>query len=327
MEKISVIVPVYNVEEYLDRCVESIVNQTYNNLEIILVDDGSTDDCPAMCDKWAEKDNRIKVIHKQNGGLADARNAGLSIANGDYIGFIDSDDYIDPDMYECLIHHAVANNADIAGCFYRKVGKDFVNELGSDYSVKVFNCDEYLCEYYLKNVLYFSCCNKIYKRELIDDTRFSTEAGLCEDGCFNYETSKKADIIVMINKPMYNYILRETSLTNNKKSLSGWLKSVNANYEILLKEKNNQVIFVPMAISFVDGLLNAVAQYIKSGCTHDREYKLIIKILRSNLKMLTDIQIGKERKIKLYCAGYLTCFYEIIMRIYFKIKQREKDEQ
>lgn len=325
-KKVSVIVPVYKVEKYLDRCVESIVNQTYENLEIILVDDGSTDNCPAMCDKWAEKDNRIKVIHKENGGLADARNAGLNVAQGAYIGFIDSDDYIDLDMYECLIHYAVANNADISGCFYRKIGKDFVNELGSDYSVKVFNCEEYLCEYYSKNVLYFSCCNKIYKRELIGATRFSPEAGLCEDGCFNYETSKKANTIVMINKPMYNYILRETSLTNSKKTLSGWLESINANYEILLKEKNNQTVYLPMAISFVDGLLNAIAQYIKFDCTHDSEYKIIIKILRNNLRMLTDLQIGKERKIRLYFAGRLTYFYQIIMRIYFKIKQRKSKD-
>ena len=99
---ISVIVPVYDVEKYLDRCVESIVNQTYQNLEIILVDDGSPDNCPAMCDNWAEKDSRIKVIHKKNGGLSDARNAGMEIVTGEFIGFVDSDDWIEPEMYQLL---------------------------------------------------------------------------------------------------------------------------------------------------------------------------------------------------------------------------------
>ena len=94
--KISVIVPVYNVENFLDRCVESIVGQPYENLEIILVDDGSPDNCPAMCDKWAEKDRRMKVLHKENGGVSSARNAALDIVSGDYIGFVDSDDWIDP---------------------------------------------------------------------------------------------------------------------------------------------------------------------------------------------------------------------------------------
>ena len=95
MDLISVIVPVYKVEKYLDRCVESIVNQTYKNLEIILVDDGSPDNCPAMCDAWAKKDSRIKVIHKENGGLSDARNAGMRLASGEYICFVDSDDWMD----------------------------------------------------------------------------------------------------------------------------------------------------------------------------------------------------------------------------------------
>ena len=96
---ISVIVPVYNVEEYLDRCIESIVNQTYKNLEILLIDDGSTDNSYNICDKWAKKDNRIKVVHKENGGVSSARNVGLDVATGDYIGFVDSDDYISIDMY------------------------------------------------------------------------------------------------------------------------------------------------------------------------------------------------------------------------------------
>ena len=97
-ELISVIIPVYKVEEYLDECVLSVIRQTYANLEIILVDDGSPDNCPRMCDEWATKDSRIKVIHKENGGLSDARNAGLDAAEGQYIAFIDSDDYIKPDM-------------------------------------------------------------------------------------------------------------------------------------------------------------------------------------------------------------------------------------
>ena len=101
-ELITIIVPVYKVEKYLDRCVQSIVDQTYTNLEIILVDDGSPDNCPKMCDEWAKKDKRIKVIHKQNGGLSDARNAGLEKAKGKYVGFVDSDDYVAPNCFKIL---------------------------------------------------------------------------------------------------------------------------------------------------------------------------------------------------------------------------------
>ena len=103
MKKVSVIVPVYNVENYLEECVNSILNQTYENLEIILVDDGSTDNCPQICDDWAKKDKRIKVIHKANGGVSSARNVGLDNATGEYIGFVDSDDYIDITMYEKML--------------------------------------------------------------------------------------------------------------------------------------------------------------------------------------------------------------------------------
>ena len=114
--KISVIVPVYKTEGLLDRCVESIVGQTYKNLEIILVDDGSPDNCPAICDEWAEKDSRIRVIHKENGGLCSARNAGMDIAAGDYWGFVDSDDCIEPDMYQLLVENAASTQADISRC-------------------------------------------------------------------------------------------------------------------------------------------------------------------------------------------------------------------
>ena len=111
---ISVIVPIYNVEKYLARCVDSIVNQTYKNLEIILVDDGSPDRCPQMCDDYAEKDSRIKVIHKKNGGLSDARNAGMAVATGEYISFIDSDDWIETSMFELLLNNIFQYDCEIS---------------------------------------------------------------------------------------------------------------------------------------------------------------------------------------------------------------------
>lgn len=118
---ISVIVPVYNVEKYLSKCIDSILAQTYKNLEIILVDDGSPDNCPKICDEYAKKDNRIKVIHKENGGLSAARNVALDIAKGEYIGFVDSDDFIAEDMYEVLYNLAEKYNAEISSVSFYKV--------------------------------------------------------------------------------------------------------------------------------------------------------------------------------------------------------------
>ena len=114
--KISVIIPIYKAEKFLDKCIGSVVGQTYENLEIILVDDGSPDNCPAICDSWAEKDSRIKVVHKENGGLSSARNAGLDVVTGEYFGFIDSDDWIEKDFFEFLITNALKENADISRC-------------------------------------------------------------------------------------------------------------------------------------------------------------------------------------------------------------------
>ena len=118
---ISVIVPVYNVEEWLDECVSSIVKQTYTNLEIILVDDGSQDGCPKICDEWAKRDDRISIIHKQNGGLSSARNAGLDICNGEYVGFVDSDDTIECEMYKKMLHDIEQNNVKIVMCRTNRV--------------------------------------------------------------------------------------------------------------------------------------------------------------------------------------------------------------
>ena len=116
IDLISIIIPVYNVEQYLSRCIDSVINQTYKNLEIILIDDGSTDDSGEICDEYALKDNRIKVMHKQNGGVSSARNEGLDISKGNYIGFIDSDDFIEKDMYEFLYDLLTKNNCDISCC-------------------------------------------------------------------------------------------------------------------------------------------------------------------------------------------------------------------
>ena len=116
MDLVSVIIPIYGVEQYLDRCVRSVVNQSYAHLEIILVDDGSTDRCPAMCDAWANKDSRIQVIHKPNGGLSSARNAGLDMATGEFIAFVDSDDYVEPDYIATMIDAAQKNHADLVMC-------------------------------------------------------------------------------------------------------------------------------------------------------------------------------------------------------------------
>ena len=170
-ELISVIVPVYNVEIFFDKCMTSIVNQTYKNLEIILVDDGSTDKSGKKCDEWKEKDERIKVIHKENGGASSARNVGLEDVTGNWISFIDSDDYIEKTFLENLYNSAKENNADIAAGGFKRITlyKEKIK-----YSEENFISDkkDMMRRFLLNDGLSFAMCDKIYKKKLFDTIRF-----------------------------------------------------------------------------------------------------------------------------------------------------------
>lgn len=213
---ISIIVPIYNVEKYLKRCIDSLINQTYRNIEIILVDDGSPDNCGKICDEYAKADSRIKVIHQINSGVSAARNAGLKIANGEYIGFIDSDDFVSPEMYEMLLTSMIKNNCDIA-----IGGYDYVDESGNVNRSYIKKNDEVLSQH---DVLYkqfdieptirFGVVNKLYKRELINDVKFPENLKSSEDGVFLYKYLKKISKAVFVHKPLYKNVERQGSATH-----------------------------------------------------------------------------------------------------------------
>ena len=212
MVLISVIVPIYKVEAYLNKCVQSIVDQTYADLEIILVDDGSPDTCPQMCDDWAAKDSRVKVVHKENGGLSDARNAGLSVATGEYISFIDSDDWIEPDFLQTLFDTMEQTGADIADCATRLVDED-----GKELSVRGVNEDETLdtvpalVRLVKEDRVYQTVWNKLYRRTVIGDIRFE-KGKYNEDDYFTYQVFDRAEKITVVARPMYNYLQRGGSI-------------------------------------------------------------------------------------------------------------------
>lgn len=209
---ISVIVPVYKVEKYLNRCVESIVNQTYDNLEIILVDDGSPDNCPAICDLWANKDHRIQVIHKKNGGLSDARNAGLNVARGELISFIDSDDWIEQDFFQRLYYAISKNGADIAECatFYdTEDGKLIrVREEAPDF---LLAHKEALHRLVLEDGVYQTVWNKLYRHEIINGIDFKV-GKYNEDDFWTYKVLDKGKSLAIVEKPLYHYLQRSTSI-------------------------------------------------------------------------------------------------------------------
>lgn len=213
MQKLSVIVPVYKVEPYIHKCVDSILEQTYTNLEVILVDDGSPDNCGKICDEYAAKDKRVKVIHKKNGGLSDARNAGIDISTGNIIGFIDSDDYIEARMYEEMINYMEHNNLDIVCADTNQVKGNKIKFKPRYKKNYVWNKQEALSEI-LNGNLDNAAWNKIYKREIIGNTRFP-QGRVYEDVATIYKFIYNADKVGYLSKPYYYYVKRKGSIVTS----------------------------------------------------------------------------------------------------------------
>lgn len=209
---ISVIVPIYNVEAYLDRCVSSIVNQQYRNLEIILVDDGSPDHCPSMCDRWAQTDRRIKVIHKENGGLSDARNAGMASATGELIGFVDSDDWISPDMYQLLYESMKTNDSDISACGVEMVWDDGTPPLLFTGQHRcLLDAHEAMQAVIEESAIKQPVWYKLYKADLVRDIMFPVEK-YHEDVFWTYQAVGRAGRVSVFDKPCYFYTQRSGSI-------------------------------------------------------------------------------------------------------------------
>ena len=209
MKKLSVIMPVYKAEEYIYKAVDSILNQTYSNLEVILVDDGSPDNCGKICDEYAEKDSRVKVIHKKNGGQADARNFGIEAASGEFIGFVDSDDYIEPYMYQEMIDYMQQNSLDIVCGDTKQIKGKKIKFKPRHKENLIWNKNEAICEN-LSGSLDNAVTNKIYKRKVIGDIRFP-KGRVYEDVATIYKFIYNADRVGYLAKGYYYYIKRKGS--------------------------------------------------------------------------------------------------------------------
>lgn len=318
---ISIIVPVYKVEEYLDKCIESIVNQTYTNLEIILVDDGSPDNCPKMCDKWAEKDNRIKVIHKENGGLSDARNAGLSVATGDFIAFVDSDDYIESDMYEKLLSVIINTSSDISVCNLRyvyvnestalcnKINTELITEYTTEEAMSALIDDK------IRQVVW----NKLYRTEIIKDVNFDV-GKYHEDEFWSYKAIGSANKIATIDYTGYNYLQRSGSIMGNSYSL----KRLDAVEAKCLRQEYLKKYFPTL---FQKGLISLLFTCIYHGQlalaqldNTDKSTALIIlsNVIKKNIPYIDKSILSSKLKIWIYLLKFsfiFTCKIRNIIKI------------
>ena len=221
VDLISIIVPAYNAEKYLDHCIESITNQTYKKLEIILIEDGSPDNCGLICDIWAKKDARIKVLHVANGGSARARNIGLLHAKGKYVGFVDADDFLMPSMYETLYQLAINSSAEITECGYYKVTSDVMHNSLNNLEVKTirsFNTTEALLENVRDTAVQQVVWNKLYLKRVIGNT-FFTEGKYIDDEFWTYKIIGSAKKIVSTTEKLYCYRQQEASVMHQSFSL------------------------------------------------------------------------------------------------------------
>ena len=309
---ISVVIPVYKVEKYLDKCLESVINQTYEKLEIILVDDGSPDNCPKMCDEWAKKDKRIRVIHKKNGGLSDARNKGIDIATGEYITFIDSDDYVELNYVEFLYNLVKDNNAEIS------MGKQYVRY--SDKTLNTGTNELYVLNSHdtLDKILYsedfdVSAWAKLYKLELFKNIRYP-KGRLFEDSATTYKLIDNANTIVLKSEPIYNYIMRNDSITNETfnekkfdliKSTEEMCTYISNKYKDLESGCKRRLMYA---------YLSTLTQLIKCKKINKKYKNRIMNYIKENRKeILKDKRIPKRDRLALYVTylginGFSTCW-------------------
>ncbi len=299
---ISVIVPVYKVEEYLDQCVDSIVNQTYRNLEIILVDDGSPDKCPEMCDAWAKKDSRIKVVHKENGGLGDARNAGVAIARGDYFGFIDSDDWCEPDMYQELLESCLQNDAPVAVC---NVFVDW--ECGWPTEYETFACERSCWDasevrrYFFNGKLTAWAWNKLYRKDLIPNLKYPTQA--YEDIPVAREIFTKISRCALTGKCSYHYRQRQGSIVNSAVNLSQFtlIDELRKNAEMAKSFSLEEVAVARLAVSSFNFL--AKVEREKDPALKEKISSLVEDVCRYQFGLREKSVVRKKDRIFLYCIA------------------------
>ncbi len=316
---ITVIVPVYNAEKYICECIESILNQTFGDLELILVDDGSPDNCGKICDEYAEKDNRVRVFHQKNRGVSVARNLGIDNAQGEYITFVDSDDYILPYALELLYHDIVFSNADISCASGRKKCSNTIEALEKSKCI-IWRDNDSVKKSLLDNGALYSSCRKLYKKEFLDDIRFEEGRKIHEDSFFVFCCCLKKPTFVLRNVYIYYYRNNPDSASHAHFSEKFFdiLYFANRKQELVNKyfpefqaEANNMVVKANLS------MLNIFCR------TNDKKYRKDIKQCVKTVKRLKKYfvpVIPIDKKMFLIVVNNLYGLF----RIYYKLKYKRK---
>lgn len=313
--KISVIVPCYNIREYLPRCIESILAQTYKNLEIILISDGSTDGTDEVIREYVKKDSRIIPVFKQNSGVSDTRNRGLDIATGDYIGFVDGDDYIEPEMYETLLKNAIENNADISHCGYQMVFPSRVDYYYNTGKKVIQDNKKGIRDIIVGDYVEPSPCIKIYKKNIVNNLRMPPNIKINEDVIFNFYAFVNSQKSVYEDLPFYHYILRKGSAATSKINQNKLFDPVRVRKEIFeysLKNLDNEIQSVAYS-SYLNSIINLYRVVLNSKLKEYKEDSFILKRQIKEIKgnFMLSKRVKTERFLFFHCTGLLMFTYKI----------------
>lgn len=278
---ISVIVPVYKVEKYLHRCIDSILAQTYENIEVLLIDDGSPDQSGAICDDYQAKDSRVRVFHKENGGVSSSRNSGLREAKGDYIGFVDADDYISPEMYQSLLNLIEQNKADIAICGYQKeIDKDKFEPYWKDKVQISLDRNEMISNLLTNH--YYTCAvwSMLFRKSFISNIAFDERIKHNEDLLYIYEAMKLAGKAMYISEPYYYYCTTDGSATTS--GFSDAMMDVVYVSEYILEDIKNRIpeLYSLERREFVRNNIICATSAAQNGYSNKKHIKRIQKNIR-----------------------------------------------
>lgn len=325
--KISVIIPVYNVEKYIKKCLDSVVNQTYKNLEIILIDDGSKDESGQICDEYAKLDDRLKVIHRENKGVSSARNLGLDIATGEYIGFVDPDDWLHLEMYEILMLEMSSGDFDVVECNYCMAFEDGSEKVRHGHCKKYDNYADILHDLFTTDISH-GIWNKLYKKSAVDGIRFNSELVIAEDSLYLYQCAKNIKL-KCIDKPLYYYFQRSASVLN-RGFHKGFFDKLNVS-ELVRKDCNTDSLINAYNSYY---LANLISMFFKIILNDEfvKERRVLKKKILLNKKYIWAFKpykvnggyrsIGK--KTKLYVFLLWLCPW--LVYLYFHIRQKLSNE-
>lgn len=331
---ISVIVPVYNVEKYLPECIESIINQTYKNLEIILIDDGSPDNSGKICDEYAGKDNRIKVIHKKNEGVSEARNVGMEVAKGNYLTFVDSDDWIESVYIETLLKTLMENKADYVTCGYNRVYQNEIEKINNSGKRIVYDTKEYLMNLLNVQLGYGFCHMKLIKRDIIGNNKFDKKLVVGEDAFFNIKLCKNLKKAVVIEEALYNYRFNSNSVVRKYDAnyVEKYRKSMEAMYNYIMDEYKEEKEVKQCLYNYIAYHVLLIAVNYCFNPNNKNKIKSLksiynVEIFKAAIENSNYKKMSLSRKITLFSLKYKLCYLTVticgVRQLQFNLRNKK----